>query len=85
VKPARLLARLLDGQVTNVAFADLVRLLLALGFQEVGGKGSHRVFARPGVTDLVNLQEDGGQAKSYQARQVASLARRYALKVEDHE
>jgi hypothetical protein len=62
VKPAR---RILDRDAANVAFADLVRLLVALGFSEVSGKGSHRVYARPGVAELVNLQEDGEQANPY--------------------
>jgi predicted RNA binding protein YcfA (HicA-like mRNA interferase family) len=83
MKPERLLPRILSGNVNNVAFADLVALLLALGFREIGGKGSHRIFARPGVTELVNLQEEGGEAKPYQIRQVVALVRRYHLEVED--
>ena len=83
MKPERLLQRILAGDVANIVFADLVGLLLALGFREVGGRGSHRVFARPGVVGLINLQEDGRQAKPYQARQVATLVRRYALSLED--
>jgi predicted RNA binding protein YcfA (HicA-like mRNA interferase family) len=83
VKPARLLARILAGNVTNVSFSDLTGLLTVLGFTEIGGKGSHRIFARPGVTELVNLQEEGGQAKPYQVRQIAALVRRYSLELED--
>jgi predicted RNA binding protein YcfA (HicA-like mRNA interferase family) len=83
VKPDRLLRRILAGEVTNVAFDDLVRLLLALGFREIGGRGSHRIFARPGVTELINLQEAGGQAKPYQVRQVARLVHRYDLVLEE--
>ena len=83
MKPDRLLRRILAGDVANVAFSDLVRLLLALGFREIGGQGSHRIFARHGVVELVNLQEDGRQAKPYQVRQVTALIRRYALELED--
>jgi len=83
MKPARLLARILAGNVTNISFSELIRLLVALGFTEIGGKGSHRIFARPGVVELVNLQEDGRQAKPYQVRQIAALVRRYALELED--
>jgi predicted RNA binding protein YcfA (HicA-like mRNA interferase family) len=84
MKPERLLPRILSGNVNNVAFADLVTLLLALGFRQIGGKGSHRIFARPGVTELVNLQEEAGEAKPYQIRQVVALVRRYHLEVEDN-
>jgi hypothetical protein len=66
-----------------VSFDDLVRLVQALGFREVGGKGSHRVFAHPDVAELVNLQTERGQAKRYQVRQVAGLVRRYDLSLED--
>jgi hypothetical protein len=78
----RLLARILRGDVGNVAFTDLVRLLEELGFREIGGRGSHRVFARTGVIELVNLQVEQGEAKLYQVRQVASLVRRYNLELE---
>ena len=83
MRPARLLERILSGSVGNVDFADLINLVESLGFREIGGKGSHRVFARPGVDELVNLQEDKGQAKRYQVRQVAALARRCHLRVEE--
>jgi len=83
VKPGRLLARLQRGDVANVSFDDLVRLVQALGFREVGGRGSHRVFAHPDLGELVNLQVERGQAKRYQVRQVASLARRYDLSLEE--
>ena len=83
MRPARLLERILSGSVGNVDFADLINLVESLGFREIGGKVSHRVFARPGVGELVNLQEDKGQAKRYQVRQVAALARRYHLRVEE--
>lgn len=83
MRPARLLERILQGAVSNVDLVDLVTLLVALGFSEVGGKGSHRVFARAGVAELVNLQETGGQAKPYQVRQVVTLVRRYDLRLED--
>jgi hypothetical protein len=66
-----------------VDLADLVRLVLALGFREVGGRGSHRVFARSEVSELLNLQEERGQAKRYRVRQVATLVRRYNLRLED--
>ncbi|MDQ3274769.1 MAG: type II toxin-antitoxin system HicA family toxin [Actinomycetota bacterium] len=82
MKPDRLLARITRGDVGNVGFGDLVHLLEALGFRQVGGRGSHRVFTHPAVVELVNLQDDTGQAKMYQVRQVAGLIRRYDLRVE---
>ncbi len=83
VKPDLLLVRIRRGDITNVTFDDLVRLVQALGFREVGGKGSHRVFAHPDVVELVNLQAERGQAERYQVSQVAGLVRRYDLSLED--
>lgn len=37
------------------------------------------MFSRRGVVELINLQDDGGQAKRYQVRQVAALIRKYDL------
>ncbi len=72
-----------EGESANVAFADLIRLVEALGFRQVGGRGSHRVFSRAGVDELVNLQTEKGQAKRYQVRQVAAIVRRYDLSLEE--
>jgi hypothetical protein len=85
MQPDRLLARILRGDMGNVGFADLIRLVEALGFRELGGRGSHRVFARPGVTELLNLQSEKGQAKRYQVRQVTILVRRYDLHLEEEQ
>jgi predicted RNA binding protein YcfA (HicA-like mRNA interferase family) len=83
MRPAQVLNRILRGEVANVDFVDLVKLVLALGFEEVGGRGSHRAFARAGVKELVNLQAERGQAKPYQVRQIAMVVRRYHLRLED--
>lgn len=83
MKPDLLLARIRRGDLTNVSFDDLVRLVEALGFRDVGGRGSHRVFAHPRLPELINLQVERGQAKRYQVRQVAGLIRRYDLSLED--
>lgn len=73
-----------DGaaNVGGVSFDDLVRLVEALGFREVSGRGGHRVFAHPDVAELVNLLLERGQAKPYQVRQIAGLIRRYDWSLE---
>jgi len=83
VRTVKLLNRIVGGAVANVSFSDLVVLLEALGFQEVGGRGSHRVFTRLGVVEILTRQEVRGQAKPYQVRQVAAVVRRYNLQLED--
>jgi predicted RNA binding protein YcfA (HicA-like mRNA interferase family) len=81
--PRRLLVRLSRGQVRNVRFSDLVRLLQALGFVLDRTRGSHHVFVHRELGEILVLQPDrNGQAKPYQIRQLLRLVERYALGTE---
>lgn len=81
--PTRLLARVARGDLANVSFTDMRRLVEAFGFELRRTSGSHHVFIHPDVRELVNLQEVRGQAKPYQVRQFLRLVERYALSLED--
>lgn len=71
--------RILQGESdANIDFDDLRRLLLRLGFEE-RIRGSHHIFRKQGVMDLVNLQQEGNKAKVYQVRQVRRTILRYGL------
>ena len=83
MRPERLLLRLERNEFANVKFADLTRLVEAVGFRRTGRRGSHEIYMHPKVRELINLQRAGGQAKTYQVRQVASLIRQYDLRLED--
>lgn len=73
------LAQLLGGRAdANVGFEAVGALLRRLGFQE-RTRGSHHVFRRAGVEELINLQRDGDKAKVYQVRQVRAVLVRYGL------
>jgi predicted RNA binding protein YcfA (HicA-like mRNA interferase family) len=75
----KLLLKILRGTSdASIAFDDLHQLLLHLGFEE-RIKGSHHVFRKQGVEELINLQQDGSKAKPYQVRQVRSVIPRYKL------
>jgi predicted RNA binding protein YcfA (HicA-like mRNA interferase family) len=82
MSPVALPRRCARGQVTNVRFRDLLHLVEALGFELVRVTGTHHIYAHPGIPELVNLQEVGGDAKPYQVRQVLRLVERYALSLE---
>ncbi len=62
----------------NIAFDDLCRLLLRLGFVE-RKRGSHHIFRKEGIEEKINLQRDDGKAKAYQVRQVRAVILRYKL------
>ena len=82
---AKLLAQTLGGCAdANVGFEALCALLRHLGFEE-RTRGSHHVFRRAGVEELVNLQRDGDKAKVYQVRQVRAVLARYGLTTTDPE
>lgn len=62
----------------NVRFSDLRSLLAALGFVE-RMKGSHHIFTRPDVAEILNIQPRGSLAKPYQVKQVRNVILRYKL------
>ena len=61
--------KILSGRSdANIRFEELRSFLLRLGCTE-RIRGSHHIFRREGVRELINLQRDGSQAKPYQVRQ----------------
>ena len=79
----RLLQRLLAGRSdANIRFGDLCALMRDLGFQE-RVRGSHHMYRKHGVTEKINLQRDGGNAKPYQMKQVRRVILKYRLGGDD--
>jgi len=62
----------------NIRFGDLRTLLEGLGFTE-RIKGSHHIFTREGVEEILNLQPKGTKAKPYQVKQVRTVILKYRL------
>ncbi|MGA8185000.1 MAG: type II toxin-antitoxin system HicA family toxin [Terriglobia bacterium] len=61
-KYEELRARILQGKAdANINFRDLHQLLRWLRFEE-RVRGSHHIFRKQGVRELVNLQEEGNKA-----------------------
>jgi len=63
---------------SNVRFEDLRALLTAFGFVE-RVKGSHHIYTRPEVSEILNLQPRGSLAKPYQVKQVRRVIVQYKL------
>jgi hypothetical protein len=75
----KLLEKILRGTSdANIAFEDLCQLLRHLGFDE-RTRGSHHLFRKSGITELINLQREGSNAKVYQVRQVRAVLLTYRL------
>lgn len=62
----------------NIPFIDLCNLLNRLGF-DLRTKGSHHIFTRVEVDEILNLQERQGKAKPYQVKQVREVLLKYRL------
>lgn len=80
-KLEKLLFQVISGQAdANIAFSDLRKLLLRMGFTE-RIRGSHPIFSKPGIEERINLQDSGAKAKPYQVRQVRTVIGKYGLEV----
>lgn len=64
--------------MANVPFQGLCSLLRDLGFDE-RTKGSHHIFTKEDVPEILNLQPKGAKAKAYQVRQVRNVILRHRL------
>ena len=63
----------------NIRFDDLCLLLSRLGFKE-RTKGSHRIFSKTGVVEIINIQpRPDGKAKPYQVNHVRSIIQKHNL------
>lgn len=67
---------------SNIPFSGLCNLLLHLGFtQRI--RGSHHIFSKEDVEEIINLQPNEGKGKSYQVKQVRKLILQYRLTPEE--
>jgi hypothetical protein len=63
----------------NVRFERLCKIVEAFGFTIRGGKGSHKIYVRKGIIEILNFQNNGGKAKPYQVRQFIKIVEKYNL------
>lgn len=80
----KILQKILGGS-KNVRFSDMVNLVQGFGFTLARTDGSHHIFTRPDIPELVNLQNIKGKAKIYQIRQFLKLIERHNLKLKEKE
>lgn len=78
-KIEKLLLKIVSGSSdTNISFQELVSLLTNLGF-EFRVKGSHHIFYKSDVVEIINIQPNGKKAKPYQVKQVRNLLIKYKM------
>jgi hypothetical protein len=62
----------------NISFHDLCQTLHHFGFEE-RIKGSHHIFFKQGVDEILNLQPKEAKAKPYQVKQVRDVIIKYSF------
>jgi virulence-associated protein VapD len=82
-KARKTLADILTGRSdANIPYADLCHLLERAGFTRRQGGGSHTIFHKTGVEEILNLQPIGNKAKAYQVKQVRNMILKYQPEID---
>jgi len=74
--------KLIEKAMNNPAgirFKELCLLAEHMGFQKRGGKGSHVVYERDGVEEILTFQNHKGMAKPYPVKQMFAVIGKYRL------
>lgn len=69
----------LKANPKKIRFARICTIAEAFGFETRMGSGSHRVYFRDGVREILNFQNDEGWAKPYQVKQFIKIIEKYEL------
>jgi len=63
---------------------NLIGLLKKMKF-DLRIKGSHYIFSKDGIEEIVNIQEVYGKAKPYQVKQIREIIAKYNLNKDFYE
>jgi hypothetical protein len=75
----KLLLKILRGTSdANISFDLLCQLRHILGVEE-RIRGSHHIFTKEGIEEILNLQPKQSKAKAYQVKQVRDVILHYQL------
>ena len=81
----KLISKILSGRQDNaLRFSEITGLLEALGFSN-RIKGSHHIYYRKDVEEILNLQPNGSNAKPYQVKQIRAIIVKYGMEVKDEQ
>lgn len=75
----KLIQKVLNGKSdNNIGFNDFRKFILHFNFEE-RIKGSHHIFTKDNVDEIINIQPIGDKAKGYQVKQVRQIIFKYKL------
>jgi len=81
----KLLLKILQGASdANVSFDELRSLLNHLNFDE-RIHGSHYIFTKDNIKEILNIQPKGALAKPYQVKQIRNIILKYKLGEQENE
>jgi len=81
-KIEKTLLKILSGfSDRDIPFSELCGVLKYLGFEE-RIKGSHHIFFKDGIKEILNIQLRRIKAKPYQVKQVRNIILEYRLRGE---
>lgn len=84
MKKRKLLEKIIAGS-KNVQFSEMETLIKAFGFTLARVSGSHHIYNRADIPEIINIQNRKGQVPTYQVRQFLSLIEQYNLSLEEEE
>jgi len=78
-KLEKMLNKILNGSHDqNILFSELCNLLTKLGF-DLRIKGSHHIFTKEGIEEILNIQPKNSKAKAYQVKQIRRVLLKYKM------
>ena len=83
-KVGKIISKILRGTSDkNIKFQELLTILKNFRFEE-RIKGSHHIFYRNDIEEIINIQADkNGNAKPYQVKQIRELLLKYRLMIQN--
>lgn len=84
INKKKLLAKILQG-TKNVKFNELETLIKTFGFELAKINGSHHIYNRDDIPEIINIQNRKGQVSPYQVKQFLAIIEKYQLSLEDGE
>lgn len=67
----------------DIRFDEICKLAEIFGFRYKGGKGSHKVYSKKGITEILNFQNVRGKAKPYQVKQFLKIIEEHNLTIKE--
>ncbi|MBF0539358.1 MAG: type II toxin-antitoxin system HicA family toxin [Nitrospirae bacterium] len=75
----KLISQILSGTSdANISFNKIREIMEYLGFKE-RIKGSHHIYSRNDIEEILNIQPKYNKDKSYQVKQIRNIILRYKI------